>query len=127
MTTQTTGVVDNRDATSEDGIVLGRIYGRLAKLTKDSKTTARNVADGWIHPDSLKGLREERDSALALLDKYMDQAWATLKSLPKGTVASGGATPQTVALEFFNRNLNRNLDARITAADAKKINRKSFG
>lgn len=125
MTTATATVTKN--ATKDDAQSLSRIYARLSRLTKDLKRAQRAVSEGWVNPDRMYSLRSDRDEAQFALDQAMDECWQILKSLPSNTVASGGATPQTIGLEFFNRNLNRNLRARMTAAEAKRTNRISFG
>ena len=129
MTTQSKSVavtVDNRDATKEDARTLGRVYRSLVESTKVAKKALRDVTEGWIYPESLDGLREHRDITQSALDAVMDTAWSALIGMPNGVVA-GSATPQTVGLQFFNRNLNRNLKARLTATEAKSINKLAFG
>jgi len=129
MTTQSKSVavtVDNRDATKEDAKILGRVYRSLVDASKVAKKAARDVAEGWLYPESLEGLREIRDITQVRLDAVMDTGWESLIGMPNGVVA-GQATPQTVGLQFFNRNLNRNLKARLTASQAKLINKASFG
>jgi len=84
------------------------------------------VSDGWVK-GGIADLRSARDEAVAAFDTALDEAWEVLRGLPSGTVAPGGATPQTVALQFFNRNLNRSLNARLTATEARNLNRRSFG
>ncbi len=129
MTTQSKSVavtVDNRDATKEDARTLGRVYRQLVDASKIAKKALRDVSEGWIFPESLDALREHRDITQSSLDAVMDIAWAALTGMPNGVVA-GQATPQTVGLQFFNRNLNRNLKARLTATEAKQINKLAFG
>ena len=119
-------VTVNRDATKDDARALRRVYNMLFHAVKESKKADRAVTEGWTNPDALEGLREVRDAAIAKLDTVMDESWAILTGLPKGTTY-GTSTTQTIGLQFFNRNLNRDLKSRITAADAKRINRVSFG
>ena len=117
-----------QNPTTEDAESLGRVYRRLMKLSKAHKKADRDTTAGWVDPDAkLSDLRVERDLAQSILDDYMDQAWEIINGIPNGTVASGGATPQTVGLEFFNRSLNRNLGLRLSASAARQINRRSFG
>lgn len=123
---QTAIVTDNRDATADDARSLGRLYHLLDAAVKAHKKAVRAVAEGWVGQD-LESLRADRDVAQARLDDIMDSCWESLNGLPNGTVAPGGATPQTVGMQFFNRNLNRSLKARITATDARQANRRSFG
>jgi len=118
-------VTVTRDATADDAAVLGVVYARLAKREREMKAATRKVTDGWIKGD-LADLRASRDAAVAAFDAALDEAWEVLRGLPAGTVAPGGATPQTVALQFFNRNLNRSLNARLTATEARNINKRSF-
>lgn len=125
MTTETP-VRDNRDATVQDAQTLGRLYAKVSKAIKAHKKAVNAVKEGWLRPDKMEELRYARDEAQFALDSIMDEAWTALVSLPAGTVAPGGATPQTVGLQLFNRNLNRSLKARITAAEARDANRRSF-
>jgi hypothetical protein len=113
--------------TKEDAVTLARIYGRLYHANKAVKTAEREVKQSWGKSlTSVGDLRIKRDQAVVKLDQIQDDAWVALNALPSGTTAPGGATAQTVALEFFSNNLNRNLKARITPGDAKKINGRSF-
>jgi len=118
-------VTVTRDATADDAVVLGVVFDRLAKREREMKAATRKVTDGWIKGD-LADLRASRDATVAAFDAALDEAWEVLRGLPAGTVAPGGATPQTVALQFFNRNLNRSLNARLTATEARNINKRSF-
>ena len=119
-------ITDNRnDASKADAQVLGRIYRRVSKLIKAHRDSVRDLADGWVGSD-LIGLRADRDEAQFALDEALDDSWVKLNALPIGTVAPGGATPQTVGLQLFNRNLNRNLKLRISAKDAREANKRSF-
>jgi len=136
--TDSNAVVDNRpvvdtaaqaiaDASKQDAQTLGRLYLRVSKAVKAHKKAVTNVKEGWVRPDKMDDLRHARDEAQYAMDLTMDEAWAQINSLPAGTVAPGGATPQTVGLQLFNRNLNRNLKARVTATEARDANRRSFG
>ncbi len=130
MTAQQTApsviVTNNRDATPEDAKVLGTVYRSLVDGAKEAKKADRAVTEGWLDIESLPGLRSHRDATRSKLDSIMDAAWKLLKAMPNGVV-SRGATPQTVGLQFFNRNLNRNLLSRITASQAKSQNKAAFG
>jgi len=119
-------VTDNRDATRKDAVALSRLYHVLMKSAKATKKAVTAVSEGWLPGRDIALLREERDAAVKKHDQLMDTAWAGLKKLPNGTVAPGGATPQTVGLEFFNRSLNRTLGERLSAKAAKDANRRSF-
>ncbi len=119
-------VTATRDATRDDSRTLQRVHYTLTLRSKALKSATRAVSAGWVDGD-VDGLRLKREDAQLAFDGAMDEGWAALAALPNGTVAPGGATPQTVGLEFFNRNLNRNLKGRITATEAKRINRISFG
>lgn len=127
MTTTEATVRDNRDATVVDAQTLGRVYAKVSKVLKAHKKAVTAVKEGWVRPDLMADLRYARDEAQMALDTVMDEAWECLVSLPAGTNAPGGATPQTVGLQLFNRNLNRSLKARITATEARDANRRSFG
>jgi ArsR family metal-binding transcriptional regulator len=130
MTTQPVSVVDvHRDATEEDAQILGAIWKRLTDHTKQAKKSARAVSEAWIAADPASAqseLIEKRNTDQARLDTTMLESWDVLQALPKGTCV-GKATRQTVALEFFNRDLNRDLRQRMTAAQARKANALSFG
>lgn len=127
MTTAEGIVQDNRNATKADAQTLATIYGRLYHGEKRMKKAVREAGDAWLGTaESRQDARDARDEAVAKYDTIMDESWAALQALPNGTTAGNGATPQTVGLQFFNRNLNRNLKGRITASDARKINAASF-
>ena len=129
MTTEQTSsvpVTDNRDATKKDARILGEVYGALIVSDKAAKKADRAVAEGWLDVKSLPGLRTHRDTIRTKHDVLMDQCWAALNGISNGTNYRG-ATPQTVGLQFFNRNLNRNLVGRITASMAKAQNKAAFG
>ena len=125
MTTIESTVIDNRDATRDDARALGRIYRQVEAATKAFKKADRAVADAWVGGDR-DALRAERDQRRFNLDEIMDTAWEALNALPSGTVAPGGASPQTVGMHLFNRNLNRSLKARMTATEARQANKRSF-
>jgi len=72
-------------------------------------------------------LRSVRALALAHHDKVMDAAWIELNTMPSNTNAVGGADIHTVALQLFNSCLNRDLEERVTAKEAREANRRSFG
>lgn len=128
METTKTAVVDPTviEPTVEDAKVLARIYGRLADAVKGVKTAERTIRGAWIGTEDLTESRASRFASLEKLDRIMDESWQALHDLPRGTTAQGGATPQTVGLQFFNANLNRNLNKRLTATDARSLNRRSF-
>lgn len=129
MTTEQTPsvpVTDNRDATKKDAQILGDMYRALLTSDKAAKKADRAVAEGWLDAPSLPGLRTHRDAIRAKHDVLMDKCWAALNGISNGTNYRG-ATPQTVGLQFFNRNLNRNLVGRTTASQAKAQNKAAFG
>lgn len=119
-------VTDNRDATKKDARILGEVYRALLDSDKAAKKASRSVAEGWLDVVSLPSLRTRRDAIVATHDALMDKCWAALNGISNGTNFRG-ATPQTVGLQFFNRNLNRNLVGRITASQAKTQNKAAFG
>lgn len=122
MTTATESIVtDNRDATHDDAVNLLNSYRALAKARSEVKKATNAIDDGWIDGDVL-GLRVKRSTAIFAYDAALDLAWDALKAIPKGTVAPGGMTVQTVGLEFFNKALNRDGKRRLTASAARKIN-----
>ncbi len=125
IATKTAIVTDNRDATADDAKTLGRIYRLVLSAVKAHKTAVRKVADAWVG-GNVTDLRSGRDEAQFKLDNAMDDAWVALNNLPLGTVAPGGATPQTVGMQVFNRNLNRSLKARLSGAEARAANKRSF-
>jgi hypothetical protein len=115
------------DASKEDAKILARVYFRLIDSVKAVKAAERDIRGAWIGQADLIEVRAARFSALEKHDRIMDESWTALNDLPKGTVAPGGATPQTVGLQFFNANLNRTLGKRLTTTDARAMNRRSFG
>lgn len=129
METTETAVVDAPviDPSVEDAKVLGRIYSRLTDAVKGVKLAERTIKGAWIGTEDLTESRAARFASLEKLDRIMDESWQALHDLPRGTNAPGGATPQTVGLQFFNANLNRNLNKRLTAKDARSLNSRSFG
>ena len=126
MTIEATAIVtDNRDATADDAKILGRLYRQLDSAIKAHKKATREVSDAWVGGDR-DSLRFARDEAQHRLDDVMDAAWDALNDLPAGTVAPGGATPQTVGMQMFNRNLNRSLKQRLSSTEARAANKRSF-
>jgi len=111
----------------EHAKALAGIYGRLHGAVAASRKASTALKQAWAKGlDVVADARVIRTGAMQKLDLIMDESWTALLALPRGTTARGGATPQTVALEYFSSNLNRDLKARITAADARKINGRSF-
>jgi len=114
--------------TVDDAKMLAIVYKRLSLAAKKLQAANREVKKSWaVSLVAVDDARAERDSAQENLDRIFSDAWQALVNLPSGTTASGGATAQTVALEFFSSNLNRTLKARITPMDARRINSRSFG
>jgi hypothetical protein len=125
--TTTTKKARKADATVDDAQTLAEIWGRLSAAVANLRDTEKAIQNTWgsgliDRPQ----LRDDRDKARALLDTLLDGAWEQLVLMPSGTTASGGATPQTVAMEFYSGALNRNLVKRITASQAKALNKRSF-
>jgi hypothetical protein len=127
METTTVDAATTQDATAEHAQILGVIFARLAKSLKARKAAETAIKGAWIGKADLSQLRVDRDAAIETNDRVMDESWGALNDLPNGTVAPGGATPQTVALQFYNSMLNRNLRKRLSATDARNLNRRSFG
>ncbi|MHA2351242.1 MAG: hypothetical protein ACXADL_16620 [Candidatus Thorarchaeota archaeon] len=127
-TTQTDVQVEaNADATKENAQTLGLVYRKLQSADKALRSATAAIKAAWIGKGDIHELRELRFAAIERMDRVMDDSWTVLSDLPAGTTAPGGATPQTVALQYFNNALNRNLRKRITASDARILNRRSFG
>jgi hypothetical protein len=127
-TTQTDVQVEaNADATKENAQTLGLVYRKLQSADKALRSATAAIKAAWIGKGDIHELRELRFAAIERMDRTMDDSWTVLSDLPAGTTAPGGATPQTVALQYFNNALNRNLRKRITASDARILNRRSFG
>lgn len=113
--------------TVEHAKTLENIYSRLYRAVAASRKAATALKAAWSKGlDIVAEARDERSKVQSTLDQIMDQSWDALSLLPKGTTAPGGATPQTVALEFFSSNLNRDLKARLTSSQARQINGRSF-
>ncbi len=120
-------VTDNRDASADDAKCLARIFHLVSDAIKKHKKAVNAVKEGWLDMERMPALRLKRDDAQYDMDETMDSCWEGLCQLPSGTAAIGGATRQTVALQLFNRSVNRNLQARITGTEARDLNRRSFG
>ena len=129
MSTIETAVVETQteDASKEHAKTLAVVYRRLFAAVKAVKAAERAIKGAWVGAIDLSEARQTRFASIEKLDRIMDESWTVLTGLPKGTVAPGGATPQTVGLQFFNANLNRSLAKRMSAADARDANRRSFG
>ena len=129
MSTIETAVVEaqTEDATPEHAKLLAVVYRRLAAAVKAVKAAERAIKGAWVGAIDVTEARQIRFASIEKLDRVMDESWAALRDLPRGTVAPGGATPQTVGLQFFNANLNRSLDKRMSTTDARLANRRSFG
>ena len=130
METTTKTVTDNRDAAKTDAQTLGTAYGSLVRADKALRSANQDIKKAWLAGDvevAMTVARTRRSRMVAAFDSALDAAWAVLIGLPSGTTAPGGATPQTVALHFFNSGLNRNLKARLSSTEAKRLNKLSFG
>lgn len=130
ITTPPPVVTDNRQAKKTDAESLGMIYQSLVRAEKAVKGSIREVKAAWLanNPQTaLVAARTRRTRMQDAFDTALDLGWETLKGLPSGTTAPGGATPQTVALHFFNSGLNRNLKSRLSSTEAKRLNKLSFG
>ena len=121
IATATATAAVTRDATAQDARDLLVGYKMLVGAKRAFTKAVKAVDEGWIDGDT-DVLRAERDTAQCQFDAALNSVWIGLATLPRGTVAPGGMTPQTVGLEFFNRNLNRDGGRRLTAAQARKIN-----
>lgn len=128
--TQATGnvvVTENRDATKDDAAILREAYHNLTAARKRLSKATKAIDDVWLLPasqveDGFVAARKAVVDAQASYFETLADEWGVIRSLPKGTVAPGGMTPQTIGLEFFNKNLNRDGKARLTRAAAAKIN-----
>lgn len=127
MSVKVQGSIASEKPTANDALNLGIVYGSLSKALKAYKSAERDVSSSWAKGEAaIKSARIQRNAALQAMDAVYSESWIILSQFPRGTTAQGGATPQTVALQFFNANLNRELKARLTGADARRINARSF-
>lgn len=119
----------NRPATKEDALTLGSIWASLTAATRNAKTALRNLqliqaASGY----SLKAVDEyvrEFDATQSNLKTVLIDSRNMIESLPAGVTAPGGATRQSVVMEFYG-SVTKSLGAHMTVADARRINKASF-
>lgn len=120
----------NRAPTRADAIALAEVYHRLIEAEKNLRTATAslNRALAVYSKDGNYGPVLEAVSVAA--ERYASEKLECRKiidALPNGTTGPGGkATRQTVVLQFYGQ-VNRNLNHRLTAADAKRINAAAFG
>lgn len=125
-----TGLDPNRAPTRADAVALGEVYRRLTEAEKGLRTATAdlNRALAVYSKDGNYGPLLEAVSAAA--EWYASEKLECRKiidALPNGTTGPGGkATRQTVVLQFYGQ-VNRNLNHRLTAAEAKRINAAAFG
>lgn len=119
-----------RPATQQDVAMLMQTYQRLASATKRHKDAVSSLQKGlavWTEGADYSDLQLEVEEAAANLTSELVECRAIIASLPNGVTGRGGkATRQTIVLEFYGA-VNRDLNARITASEAKAINKAAFG
>ncbi len=117
-----------RNATAEDVAILGGVWRQLNNLRADLREAQGNLAKGlavFSEADDHQGLIAEVERVSAIWAASMLNARVALSHLPVGTTAKGGATVQSVVMEFFAP-VNRELKARMTASQAKALNKAAF-
>lgn len=132
----TTGVIEatnldpSRQPTAKDGAVLGRVWRENSEAHKAAKSAEREylaaMAVSGGSPEVIDSLRVAAERAYASKAGLFQRNRVVIEGLPLGTTARGGATRQTVVLEFYGL-VNRTLGARLSAADARRVNKAAFG
>lgn len=98
--------------------VLGRVYAVMAEAVKVERTARRTLMQGNATPAAYaNAARAYADVVVEVRD--------VLRAIPRKTTARGGATPQTVWVEFFE-GVDADLERNMTKADAKAKNKKAF-
>lgn len=126
-TTETALPLDpTRPASVEDAATLGNVWRKLYAQTKITKQAHSEFAkalatNAYANVDTADLERQSRKLGELLIESRM-----IIDELPNGTTAKGGATRQTVILQFFGP-VNRDLKTRISASEAAKVNKLSFG
>lgn len=124
------GIDPNRKATPEDAIKLGEVYRALAVAERELSRSTRALNDGLrvLDPDlNYDELRENADKAAVEWSRVRVNGRMIVDRLPRGVTGPGGkATRQTVVMEFYGQ-VNRDLQNRLTPADARRINRAAWG
>lgn len=123
-----TPVDPNRPATADDAATLGSTYRSLYQGQKAMRQSVKDLAEMLAtNPEaSVDGLIGDVELATTEYANLLKSARLTIQGLPNGTTARGGATRQTVVLQFYG-NVNRDLKSRLTSAQASKVNKLSFG
>lgn len=119
----------NREATAADAAALGRIYKRLAKAEKDHRTAVADLRKAlavWSADADVTDEELAVEKTSAILTGELISCRRLIADLPKGVTAKGGASRQTVVLQFYGA-VNRELGKRLSVGDARKINSASFG
>lgn len=118
-----------RPVTASDVLSLAGSYRRLAEANKahtQAVSTLRKGLAVFNQDTDTDALQVEVEVTAKALANALAAERRTIAGLPNGTTAKGGATRQTVVLEFYGA-VNRNLAARLSGSDARKINAASFG
>jgi len=127
-TTQDTN--PNRPATANDVAILIRAYKTLTAARKADKEASRNLEQSLaVYTEGVDYASLQADAELArqVYTQTLVEQRVVIHNLPKGVTGPGGAsTRQTMILEFYGQ-VNRDLKARVSPADAKRINKASFG
>lgn len=120
----------NRPTTQADAIKLGQVYARLANAKKALTTAKGELEKGLAAFDgngSVEGLMESFQTAADSYATTLVDCRSIINELPNGVTGPGGkANRQTIVLEFYGP-VNRNLNVRLSAADAKSLNKAAWG
>ena len=108
----------NRDATKEDAQTLRRLYFILKGNKADWSSATRRLKVGKVDAVTFG---EQAESYA----RCLETSAAALRDIPKGTAMPGGATRQSVYTAFLH-GVGADLDAPMSAAQAKNLNNASF-
>lgn len=114
----------NRKATKADAVKLAGFYSDLAKTDKALKSLIRTAKESIGQGDT-----PDLDTITASFKDHLEslvKARSGIAGLPGNTRAEGGATRQSVVMQFLGA-VNRDLGPRLTPSTARTLNRASFG
>lgn len=120
----------NRPTTAADVAALIKAWQRLASAVKDHRTALSDLNRSmavYTEGSDYSGFQLAVEETAKRLTSELLACRIIIDGLPNGVTGPGGkATRQTVVLEFYGP-VNRNLKLRLSASDAKAINKAAFG
>lgn len=125
----TTPLDPKRQATKADAEALARAYTTIKAADKAHKTAVREYRQSLAVFSPNMDLTSKGDAVQATgikLTGVLLEQRRIISMLPVGTTGPGGANRQTLVLEFYGQ-VNRDLKARISPTDARKINVAAWG